>query len=102
MARTFDGLAAIWWRDRNGKSRPHEGPVVDHLDFLDLARPIDLRRGLSDLSPHGRRELVFPHGSSARYQKDHIIGHEAQDSIHTAGFACSVPRGHELPDLVFI
>ena len=76
MTLTRYGWSAAGRGDHDGEFRPHEGPVPENLDLLNLACTVELGGLLAGLRPCRNSEVGFPHNRLARDQKDNIIGHQ--------------------------
>src|SRR6478735_5274893 len=71
VAGTLDRRPAVFWRHRDGETRPHPGPVADDLDLLDFAAALDVER-FQRRQARGERRLA-PHRRVSGRQKYDVV-----------------------------
>src|SRR5215471_17979096 len=76
MTLTRYGWSTAGRGDHDGEFRPHERPVSENLDLLNLACAVKLGSVSAGLRPCCNSEVGFPHDWLAGHQKDDIIRHQ--------------------------
>src|SRR6185437_1158769 len=71
-------LACNWlgvsrWSYDDGEPAPHERPVAQDFDFLNLARAVELRRIGGSLSVRRCSEIGLAHDRLSRHEKDCVV-----------------------------
>src|SRR6185312_11762772 len=96
MPGAGDPLTALRRRDGDRELRPHERPVAEDLDLLDVARSLEVGYSLRPLRLLQARVACLAHRRLSRRQEHDVIRDQCEQRIEVAALRGRGPRRDEL------
>src|SRR6185436_11479554 len=102
MPGEVQGGRAVGRRRGDLQACPHESPVADDADLLDVTGAVECGSRVSGLRARRRLELALAHRRLARDEEDDVVGHQVEHAVDVASARRRHPGADELADLYFI